>query len=81
MRVNTVCPLGVHPGDPRFPNPGLVRLAEREGLPLADWLARTIPLGRGQSADEVAAAVEFLVSDAASFVSGVNLPVAGGAAA
>ncbi|MEV4839319.1 SDR family oxidoreductase [Nonomuraea sp. NPDC049486] len=81
IRVNTVCPLGVHPGDPRFPNPGLVRLAEREGLPLADWLARTIPLGRGQSADEVAAAVEFLVSDAASFVSGVNLPVAGGAAA
>lgn len=81
IRCNTVCPLGVDPGDPRFPNPGLAKLAEREGIPLADWLARNIPLGRGQSADEVAAAVEFLVSDASSFVSGVNLPVAGGAPA
>ncbi|WP_030915431.1 SDR family NAD(P)-dependent oxidoreductase [Streptosporangium amethystogenes] len=79
IRCNTVCPLGVHPGDPRFPNPGLVKIAEREGTPLSDWLARTIPLGRGQSADEVAAVVQFLVSDAASFVSGVNVPVAGGA--
>lgn len=81
IRCNTVCPLGVAAGDPRFPNPGLAKLAEREGISLDEWLARTIPLGRGQSADEVAAAVEFLVSDAASFVSGVNLPVAGGAAA
>ncbi|MFC0527322.1 SDR family NAD(P)-dependent oxidoreductase [Phytohabitans kaempferiae] len=80
IRCNTVCPLGVDPGGSGIPNPGLERLAKREGIGLAEWLARTIPLGRGQSADEVAAVVEFLVSDAASFVSGVNVPVAGGAA-
>jgi NAD(P)-dependent dehydrogenase (short-subunit alcohol dehydrogenase family) len=81
IRCNCVCPLGVHATDTMFPNPGLHRLAERAGIALSEWLASNIPLGRGQSADEVAAAVEFLVSDAASFVSGVSLPVAGGAPA
>jgi NAD(P)-dependent dehydrogenase (short-subunit alcohol dehydrogenase family) len=80
IRCNSVCPLGVAPDDQRFPNPGLVKLAERAGLSLADWLSRSIPLGRGQAADETAAAVEFLLSDSASFISGVSLPVAGGAA-
>lgn len=81
IRCNTVCPLGVDPGERGFPNPGLVRLAERQGMTLPEWLGRTIPLGRTQSADEVAAAVEFLAGDAGSFVSGVSLPVAGGAPA
>lgn len=39
------------------------------------------PLGRVGSVDEVAAAVAYLLSDEASFISGVVLPIDGGRAA
>ena len=41
------------------------------------WLA-TIPLGRLAEASEVGAAVAFLCSPAASYISGICLPVDGG---
>lgn len=40
--------------------------------------ARSIPLGRIGRPEEVAAAAVFLVSDAASFITGITLPVEGG---
>jgi NAD(P)-dependent dehydrogenase (short-subunit alcohol dehydrogenase family) len=43
----------------------------------AKVMGRT-PMGRMGQAEEVAAAAVFLCSDAASFVTGVNLPVDGG---
>ena len=43
-------------------------------------LAATVPLGRTGSPDEVAAAVRFLTSDAAGYITGVVLPVDGGLA-
>ncbi len=73
IRVNAVMPLGVQSGDPRFPNPGLTR---RTGSPA--WVRNEVPMGRPQSADETAAAIEFLCSEDASYISGVCLPVAGG---
>ncbi len=76
IRLSTVCPLGVTGA-----NPGLAALAARHGSTVDDYLAARIPLGRGQSPDEVAAAIAFLLSGDASFVSGVSLPVAGGAPA
>ena len=40
--------------------------------------AAGIPLGRAGTADEVANTVSFLVSDEASYLTGVLLPVSGG---
>ena len=38
----------------------------------------TVPMGRAGRADEVAEAVIWLLSDAASYVTGAILPVSGG---
>jgi NAD(P)-dependent dehydrogenase (short-subunit alcohol dehydrogenase family) len=75
IRVNAVCPAPTStemmfemertqsPADPE-----LVRRA----------MTRMIPLGRYGEPEEIAAAVCFLASDAASFISGVAMPVDGG---
>ncbi|MBX6373332.1 MAG: SDR family oxidoreductase [Acetobacteraceae bacterium] len=62
-------------------SPGLIEteLHARAGLP--DRLARLspgVPLGRPGTAEEVAEAVLWLLSDAASYITGAILPVSGG---
>ena len=55
--------------------------AERIGVPFEDYLAgaaKEIPVGRVGQPDDIAAAAAFFCSDAASFVSGQVLYVAGG---
>ena len=79
IRCNAVAPLCVEPTD-LFPNPGLIALAERESGSFAEWVQGRIPLGRAQSADETAAVIAFLCSRDASYVSGITIPVCGGAA-
>lgn len=73
VRVNSVCP-GVI----------ITEVHRRAGLDeeqYARFLERckeTHALGRPGEADEVAQAIAFLASDAASYITGVNLPVDGG---
>jgi NAD(P)-dependent dehydrogenase (short-subunit alcohol dehydrogenase family) len=78
IRCNAVAPLAVEPS-PRSPNPGLLALASKQGISFSEWVARRIPLGRAQRAEETAAVIAFLCSDRASYVSGVTIPVNGGA--
>lgn len=65
ITVNTVCP-GVVPTD------------LNRGQPYLETTAAATPLGRIATADEIAAAVLFLVSDEARFITGVDLAVDGG---
>jgi NAD(P)-dependent dehydrogenase (short-subunit alcohol dehydrogenase family) len=57
-----------------FPNPGI-----QSGNPaFIERLSKKVPLGRVGQADEIAGAVAFLLSEASTFVNGINLPVDGG---
>jgi meso-butanediol dehydrogenase / (S,S)-butanediol dehydrogenase / diacetyl reductase len=74
VRANAVCPIWVE--TPLLegylagaPNPA----AARRGM------EAQIPLGRIGTVDDVAAAVLFLASDEASYITGVSLPIDGGA--
>lgn len=67
VRVNSIAP-------GPFPNPNL----QRDNRAFIDRLAAKSPLGRVGQAGEIAGAVAFLLSDAASYITGHNLAVDGG---
>ena len=52
--------------------------SERSFEEVKTEMVREIPLGRVAEAREVAAAVAFLASPAASYINGINVPVDGG---
>jgi NAD(P)-dependent dehydrogenase (short-subunit alcohol dehydrogenase family) len=74
IRVNAISPGATE-------TPGWLGLAKDEDQKLAMFaeVAATVPLGRIAQPDEIAKAVVFLASDDASYISGVELFVDGGA--
>lgn len=56
--------------------PGPVATAMTEGL--VEKIAEAVPLGRPGTVEEIAAAIGFLVSDEAAYITGAVLPVDGG---
>jgi NAD(P)-dependent dehydrogenase (short-subunit alcohol dehydrogenase family) len=71
IRVNVVSPGPIH-------TPGLETLIGAAGDQLEAAFAGSVPLGRAGRAEEIAKAVSFLASDAASYVAGSELFVDGG---
>lgn len=62
-------------------HPGLIDTEIHAKAGLGDRLAKlghTVPMGRVGTADEVARAILFLLSDEASYITGALLPVSGG---
>lgn len=70
VRVNSVCPGGVA-------TPMLAGMLKRFG----EEYERLVPIGRPARPDEIAAAIAFLASDDASYITGHNLVVDGGVTA
>jgi NAD(P)-dependent dehydrogenase (short-subunit alcohol dehydrogenase family) len=84
IRVNCVAPHATAARDrvtPRNPNAHLITPEERarRDQELNERRSREIPMGRTAEAEEQAAAIVFLLSDDASFITGQVLPVGGGA--
>lgn len=67
IRVNAICP-----------GPIQTRISPKAGDPAHEWQVQNTVLRRVGQPREVAHAAAFLASDAASFVTGVTLPVDGG---
>ena len=67
VRCNTISP-------GPFPNPNI----QRDQAAFIKRLSQKVPLGRVGQAPEIAGAVAFLLSDAASYITGQNLAVDGG---
>lgn len=72
IRVNAVCPGGVE-------TPMTARLAADESI--MDEYRKLVPMARMGQPDEIAAAIAFLASDDASYITGHNLVVDGGVTA
>ena len=72
IRVNSVAP-----GSIQFPGGSWDKRQQADPAGIAEFVRRELPFGRFGRADEVGAAVAFLASPRASWISGSSLPVDG----
>ena len=72
IRVNSVAP-----GSIRFPGGSWDRRVQADPEGMAEFVRRELPFGRFGRSDEVGAAVAFLASARASWISGASVPVDG----
>ena len=72
IRVNSLAP-----GSILFPGGSWDRRQQEDPAGIADFIARELPFGRFGRPEEVGAAVAFLVSPRASWISGASVPVDG----
>ncbi len=72
IRVNSVAP-----GSILFPGGSWDRRQQEDPAGIADFVMRELPFGRFGRPEEVGAAVAFLVSPRASWISGASVPVDG----
>ena len=73
VRVNTVAP-----GNILFPGGGWQRKVDADAAGVAAMIASEVPLGRFGTPEEIGAAVAFLASDRAAFITGACLVADGG---
>jgi NAD(P)-dependent dehydrogenase (short-subunit alcohol dehydrogenase family) len=73
VRVNALCPGWV---DTPFNEPFIAQMGGREAI--ENYVRTKIPMGRWASAEEIADAILFLVSDRSSFMTGQALVIDGG---
>jgi meso-butanediol dehydrogenase/(S,S)-butanediol dehydrogenase/diacetyl reductase len=79
INVNAICP-GLVP-TPMWDNIDRVQGVQRQGLQPGEWMRKAIesvPLKRGGTPDDIAAAVSFLCSEDADYITGQALNVDGG---
>jgi NAD(P)-dependent dehydrogenase (short-subunit alcohol dehydrogenase family) len=73
IRINAICPGWV---DTPFNEPFVAQMGGRAAV--EDYVAKTVPLGRWASLEEMAEAILFCVSDRSSFMTGHALAIDGG---
>lgn len=71
VTVNTVAPSSID-------TPSVQRKRDEGTMPSVEAMAKIIPVGRMGTGDDIAAAVAYLVSDEASYVTGQTVSVNGG---
>jgi NAD(P)-dependent dehydrogenase (short-subunit alcohol dehydrogenase family) len=73
IRINAICPGWV---DTPFNDPFIAQMGGRSAI--ETYVAKTVPMGRWASVDEMAEAILFCVSDRSSFMTGHALVIDGG---